>query len=103
MILAIDFDNTIHDIDNPVVGKKMGKPLQGATEALELMNEQGHKIIIHTVRGNQKHIREWFEYYDIPYDEITNIKPKADWYIDDKSLHFDNWANVLNTIGVHDD
>lgn len=103
MILAIDFDEVIHDTKNPITGRKMGAPIYGSQEALDDLHDAGHKIIIHTVRGISKAVMDWLEYYDIPYDEITNIKPKADWYIDDKSLHFESWEQVMNKLGINDD
>lgn len=104
MILAIDFDGVLHDYKNPIEGRRMGPPIKGATDSMDSLKEDGHKLIIHSVgSGNPKHIEEWLDYYDIPYDEVTNIKPNADLYIDDKALHFVNWKDTLLAIGVNDD
>lgn len=104
MILAIDYDGVIHDINNPVPGKRMGRPMPGAEDAMEDLKQAGHKLIIHSVRGDKpKVIADWCDYYDVPYDEITNIKPQADLYIDDKALHFDSWTQVMNLLGERDD
>ena len=85
MVLAIDFDGTIHDINNPVAGHRMGPPMPGALEKLSSFRQKGYKIIIH----------KWMEFYDIPYDEITNIKPVADYYIDDKAIKFTSWSDII--------
>lgn len=103
MILGIDFDNTIHDIDNPIPGRKMGRPIEGSQEALEDLHQSGHKIIVHTVRGKSKAVADWLDYWDISYDEITNIKPNADWFIDDRNIEFDTWQNVMTKLGVDDE
>jgi hypothetical protein len=97
MILAIDFDDTIHDSKNPPKGGRMGPPMKGAKEAVDNFKRQGHTIIIHTVWGTKEGaptIAKWLEYFQIPYDEITNIKPNADLFIDDKAVHFTDWANI---------
>lgn len=93
MILAIDFDGVIHDYKNPVDGKKMGGPISGAKEALARYKLLGHKVIVFTVRGDQKYLHQWMKFYNIPYDEITNIKMNADVYIDDKAERFTGWGD----------
>lgn len=105
MILAIDYDNVLHDIKNPIPGKKMGRPMPGAQEAMDDLKSAGHKLIIFSVRGGKpKVIADWCEYYDIPYDEITNIKPNATFFIDDRAITFnDNWPEILTKLGVNDD
>lgn len=96
---AIDFDGVIHDYKHPKPGMKMGLPMPGAAEALALLHGRGHTVIIHSVRGNERDvIRKWMEYYMIPFDSITNVKPQADFYVDDKAVHFDNWADTLKVI-----
>jgi hypothetical protein len=41
---------------------------------------------------------EWLNYYEIPYDEVTAIKPNADYYIDDKAIRFHNWEQTMQEI-----
>jgi|ERR1035437_3377255 hypothetical protein len=97
MILAIDFDDTISDTAHPVPGRRMGAPLPGAQKALEDFKRKGDTIIIHCFWGDEKGIpviAKWMEYYKIPYDSITNIKPNADWFIDNKNIVFTNWADI---------
>jgi histidinol phosphatase-like enzyme len=96
-VLGIDFDGVIHDYKHPIKGRRMGAPIEGTKEALERLKRQGYKIIIHTVWGDekgQKTIADFMKYYELPYDEITNIKPQADWYIDDKAIHFESWKDL---------
>ena len=74
----------------------MGGPMEGAKEALEALKAKGDTIIIHSVWGNdQKTIGDWMKYYQIPFDEITNVKPQADYYIDDKAIRFTSWDKVV--------
>lgn len=97
--IAIDFDGVIHDYKHPVEGRRMGGPIEGTKDALKKLKRKGFKIIIHTVRGDEpQHISDWMQFYGIPFDEITNIKPKAEFYIDDHGIHFENWEQALEEI-----
>ena len=94
MILAIDFDGVIHDHKHPVEGKKMGLPMDGAVQGLKKLKVFGHMVIIHSCKDKQT-IEEWMKFYGIPYyDSITNIKPIADVYLDDKAIRFENWNDL---------
>lgn len=104
MILAIDWDRTLHDTDHPVPGRKLGPPLPGAREALWKLKEAGHKIIIHSC-ASHKAIRPWMDYFVIPFDYIWGespgdygVKPAADFYIDDRGLFFQSWDQTLAEI-----
>lgn len=101
MILAIDFDGVIHDFKHPIKGRRMGAPILGTKEALQDFKKRGHTIIVHTVWGDekgQKTIGDFMKYYGIPYDSITNIKPQADFYIDDKAIRFQDWDSMMSYI-----
>jgi len=101
MILAIDFDGVIHDNKHPIEGRRMGPPIKGAKEALETFIKRGDTIIVFTVWGGvkgQKTISDFMHYYHLPFNQITNIKPQADVYIDDKGLRFINWEEVLKIL-----
>lgn len=103
MIIAVDFDGTIHDWEHPVPGRKMGPPMPGAKEALDLFRFTGHTIVIFTVRGGEpKHVGEWMDYFAIPYDQITATKIPADWYIDDRAIHFTNWKEATLRVAKND-
>jgi hypothetical protein len=59
------------------------------------MRKDGHTIVIFSYRAKHpKHIAEWMEFFEIPYDEITNIKGDFDLIIDDKAVKFTTWEEV---------
>lgn len=98
-IIAIDFDDTTHNSKNPKPGMKMGPPMDGAVESIQALKAAGNIIIIHTVRDRFQPVMEWLDYYKIPYDDVTNIKPNAKWFIDDKAIEFrGNWEEVLRKV-----
>jgi hypothetical protein len=100
--LAIDLDDVIHDPHNVKPGYKMGVPIDGAFEALWKLKNDGAIIVIHSVWADTevkcRAISEWMNYFKLPYDFITNKKPVADFYIDDKALKFENWKQTLEEI-----
>ena len=102
-IIAVDFDGVIHDIKHPLPGKRMGAPIAGAKEALTELKDNLNRIIIFTVRAFDeqgiKVVEDWMNYYNIPYDTITNKKPaEADIFLDDKAIRFIDWRDALNKI-----
>lgn len=100
MILAIDFDGTIHDNEHPIPGRKMGPPMFGAEDTLRYFHDLGYTIHVYTIWDQGKHhiIADWMDYYRIPWDLITNRKQDADIYIDNKAVRFTSWAETLERI-----
>ena len=97
--LAIDFDGVIHDRANPIEGRKMGAPIHGAKDALFRLKMRGYKIIVHCLWADSPEniatIAKWMDFYDCQYNDITNIKPDADYFIDNKAIKFTDWEEVL--------
>lgn len=105
MVIAIDFDGTLHDIDNPVPGRKMGPPMPGAVEAVKRIAAH-HDIVVFTVRGDQPYIREWLAYWGFPKPvAITNVKNGAfELIIDDRAVHYsggiDAWRELVDRLAL---
>lgn len=96
--IAVDFDGVIHDYKNPIEGRRMGRPMKGAREALRFLKTLGYEIIIFSIWGDEKGkktISDFMIYYELPFDKITNIKPQAEYYIDDKGIKFTSWEDVV--------
>lgn len=101
MILAIDFDQVIHDKLNPVPGRRMGPPTEYAQQSLNTLKDKGHTIIVHTVMANTpggtKAVRDWMVYWKIPFDSIEP-KIEADYYIDDKAIKHTDWFTTMGEL-----
>lgn len=97
MILAVDFDDVLCDSRNVKPGYRMGLPVPGAVDAMQRLRDDGHELIVHTVRAvaDVKHVADWLRFFAMPFDDVTGIKPNATWFIDDRALHFDNWPDTL--------
>jgi predicted phosphatase len=80
----------------------MGVPVEGAQTAIKQLHSEGHYIVIFpTWADNQqrrKAIVDWLTYFDIPFDDITSVKPDADVYLDDRGLRFTSWNKALADI-----
>lgn len=90
--IAVDFDYTL--VDSPTA-----TPLPGAREAISLLREQGHKIIVHSC-NNPAYIEQWMNNHDIRFDSIWTGKgkPVADIYLDDRAIPHVNWQLSLSMI-----
>jgi len=104
-IIAIDFDGVIHKYSKGYKdGSIYDKPIAGALEGLTKLYNRGYKIVIFTARENIAEVGHWItDQYDkvfpdlkMPAFEVTNTKPKAIAYIDDRGIRFTNWKDVLN-------
>lgn len=93
-VIGVDFDNTL------VFGDKA---LPGAKEAINILREKGHKIVIHSC-NNASWIERVLNNNDIRFDWIYEYKdgsgkPLCDLYVDDKSYHFKgNWHDEVTDI-----
>lgn len=100
--IALDFDGTIHNPTNVLKGYKMGQPIPGSAQAIRHLREQGHEIIIFpTWADNQQRrqaIVDWLTYFQIPFDDITSVKPDVDFYVDNNAVRFESWAQTLDFI-----
>lgn len=116
MIFAIDFDGTCVTNDYPYIGKGIG-----AVPVLKRIAENGHRIILYTMRENErlKDAEQWFKSNNIPLWGVNNNPEQKKWssspkiyahlYIDDAALgvplkfnkkisdkYFVDWEKVEN-------
>lgn len=93
MVIAIDFDGTCVTNDYPYIGKGIG-----AVPVLKRIVEKGHRIILYTMRDNErlKDAEHWFKSNNIPLWGVNNNPEQKKWssspkiyahlYIDDAAL-----------------
>ena len=95
--ISLDFDGVIHAYSKGWHdGTIYDGPVSGAIDAMKILREKGYKLIISTARKDLIAVEEWLEKYDISGVEVTNLKPKAVAYIDDRSIKFISWEDTLN-------
>jgi hypothetical protein len=102
--IAIDFDGTIHDPTNRRPGYKLGQPILAAPQALTKLKELGHELIVFPTWADRQDRRQaivsWLDYFKVPYDDITSVKPEAGLYIDNNGYRFDNWRATIEFINT---
>lgn len=92
-VIAIDFDAVIHDYNGDP--KKMGPPIPGALAGIKALIAHGAKLVIFSVRSTDQ-IISWLKKYNFPKLEVTNKKPIAKVYLDDRGITFKGrWTNKL--------
>ena len=113
MVIAIDFDGTIVEHKYP----KLGKEIPLAVQTLKQLQQDGHKLILWTVR-NGKELDEALEfcskrglefyainssYPDEIYDsQYLSRKIVADLYIDDRNYGgLLPWEEIYSKISKH--
>jgi hypothetical protein len=110
--IAVDFDGVIHNMDKGWYdGTCYGEPLPGSLEALRKLYTKWN-IIIFTAKGRPDRplvngktgielVEEWLDKHDVLQyvDEITWEKPRAEYYIDDRGITYDNnWDEILEEV-----
>lgn len=84
-ILAIDFDDTL--------------TAPGGVEALVELRRRGYGLVVHTANADHDGIRSWLaERWPAaagPIPPVTDVKPQAVAFIDDKAVRFTDWADML--------
>lgn len=100
MVIAVDFDGTCVTDEFPKVGKEIG-----AAPVLKALTENGHLIVLNTMRGHYPKVEgkdvladaiKWFEDHHIPLFGVNENPEQARWtsspkvyahlYIDDCAL-----------------
>jgi adenylylsulfate kinase len=104
--IAIDFDGVIHAYSQGFQGLENAYdgPHEGALEAITDLHNLGYRLVIVSSRPAYI-IRPWLEKYGMShfFDEVTNVKRPAAFYIDDHAVEFKkgsglSWPAALNKI-----
>jgi hypothetical protein len=110
MIIAVDFDGTLHTGAYPSIGDM--RP--GAREYMQKLKEDGHFLIIWTCREDAVLLEaiNWLLSQDIPFDRVNDHEPEnkamyggttrkiyADLYIDDKQIGgLPSWEEIYRYV-----
>lgn len=112
MIIAVDFDGTIVEHKYPSIGKE--KPF--AVEALRQMADDGHRLILWTVRSGDRlqEALRWCEKKGLRFYAVNSNMPlespfaanpndsrkiKADIFIDDSNLgELPDWGEIYEMV-----
>jgi hydroxymethylpyrimidine pyrophosphatase-like HAD family hydrolase len=105
-VFAFDFDGVIAKYDGFVSQEHTGEPIEEVVKAIRILKENGHKILLHSTRGDDL-LRDYCKEHNIPFDFINKNptlegenpgKPIAYVYIDDRAIRYEGQsANQLVT------
>lgn len=96
--VGVDLDGTLAKEEKPFDPDEIEEPREGAKELLEAIRDEGARIIIHTVRGDEDLIVRWLDDHDLPWDHInenpdqppgSSSKLYADVYADNRAVSAD--------------
>lgn len=96
--IAVDFDNTLTLASVAYWEGERPEPDPEIVDAIRDLYHQGHTIIVWTARPWSEahqidaHLTEW----ELPYHGIRCSKGSADVYIDDKSVHPDEFRSDID-------
>lgn len=112
MIIAVDFDGTLHTGEWPEIGYLT----PGAVKAISKLKEDGHYIIINTSRDGKELIEavNWLLLKGIPFDRVNDNHPAntlrygsnsrkvfAHVYIDDRQVGgLPSWQDIYDYIST---
>ncbi len=111
MIIAVDFDGTLHTGEWPDIGL----PSPCAIDVMQSLKDKGHYLIIWTCRSGDKLTEaiNWLLENNIPFDRINDHEPKhiaafdnsntrkvyAHLYIDDKQVGgLPAWPDIMEYV-----
>jgi phosphoglycolate phosphatase-like HAD superfamily hydrolase len=104
--IAIDFDGVIHKYSKGFQGLENAydPPMAGARESIQDLIKKGYRLIIVSSRPVDV-IKQWLkkEKMDHFFDDVTNTKHPARYYIDDHAIRFEKgdpnaWPDTLKLI-----
>jgi predicted phosphatase len=93
--IAIDFDNVLHDYDGWKDGTIYGKPVKDSVKMTKLLVDRGFKLVVFTTREDTKAVSKWLQKNGFVQMDVTNVKPIAVAYIDDRGIRFTNWEDIV--------
>ena len=106
--IAVDFDGVIHTFDKGFFdGTCYGEPIKGSLQAIKKLSET-YRVVIFTAKARPDRplvngktglelVNEWLHKHGFSkyISEVTWEKPRANYYIDDKAIRFNNWVDTL--------
>lgn len=99
--VVFDFDGVIHSYSSGWQGTTNipDPPVNGIKEAISQIRKSGYEVVIVSTRcatpDGMEAIKSWLSKYQIEVDNITDIKPPALVYIDDRAICFDGDSTSL--------
>lgn len=103
--VAVDFDGVLHTYNHWRDGTLYGAPIEGSVDAMWEIVNSGRRAAVFTARADTQEqydaVVEWLDKHGYPPVPVTNTKPVAYVYLDDRAIRFEgDWTDALIEIGV---
>lgn len=102
--LAVDFDGVVHRYSKGWQGGAIyDPPVRGTTSALHKLSQR-YELVLFTAREDLAAVRRWLVYHNLHhlFADVTNRKPAAWAYVDDRGVRFSSWEQALKTLAFYD-
>lgn len=98
--VCVDFDGVVHQGPHGLPGMVRGTLVDGAKEGLQKLKDMGFRVVILTARVDLEAVRDWVKKQGLGnlVAEVTNRKPSASAYIDDRATHFTGWKDAVTAV-----
>jgi Inorganic Pyrophosphatase len=96
--VAVDFDGVLAAKQTPFVKGEMGEPLQKGFALVRALKRAGYRVVILTARQETPQVKTWLAKQGLRVDDVTNVKPPAIAYIDDRAVEWDDETNLKNVM-----
>jgi hypothetical protein len=98
--VCLDFDGVLHAYSRGWGdGSCYDAPIEGALSAVTYLQLKGLNVVVQTARQDLDAVRDWLFQHGFPEMRVTNEKPIALAYIDDRGITFQgDWRPVLATV-----
>lgn len=100
--IAVDFDGVVHAWDGNWNHGKLGDALvPGAAAGLRQLLAMGYRLVLFTARARDPAavaiVSRWLEGHGLAgvFAEVTNQKPPAVAYLDDRAIRFTAWPKAV--------
>jgi len=97
--VAVDFDGVLADYHGWKEKDVLDLPAPGALRFVQRVLDAGYHVVVHTTR-NKRRVEAWLTFWHFPPQVmVSNDKPKAMVYIDDRGHRFDgDWNAAFDAI-----
>ncbi len=91
---CVDFDGVLAVHDGTYQPGKIGAPIPEGLRLLRMLLDQGYQVTILTARKETDLVARWLAAQGFPNMFVTNEKPPAQAYVDDRAVYWNPNANA---------